>query len=99
MIYIFILWLAIMAAVLSLAWQVVKPKKRANLTYISGVAHTNPGLAGLWHQLLIRLNFNVEKAELLIGQLKQRYPNKSDRQLIEKAIWMIEAQKSKQRLK
>lgn len=45
------------------------------------------GLSGLWHQLLIRTKFDIAKAERLIQILRIKHPTKSDRWLIEKAIW------------
>lgn len=48
------------------------------------------GLSGLWHQLLIRTNFDIAKAERLIQTLRIKHPTKSDRWLIEKAIWDFE---------
>lgn len=48
------------------------------------------GLSGLWHQLLIRVNFDIPTAERLISQLKRRHPGQNDRWYIEKAIHDIE---------
>jgi hypothetical protein len=43
------------------------------------------GFAGLWHQLLVKVNFDTEKAEKIIEDLRCKYPNKSDGWYIEKA--------------
>lgn len=48
------------------------------------------GLSGLWHQLLIRVNFDIPTAERLVANLRRKHPTKSDRWLIEKAIFDLE---------
>jgi hypothetical protein len=60
---------------------------------VSRLYHTSPGLAGLWHQLLIRVNFDIEAAEKMIQDLRREYPNQKDRWYIHKAILRIEAEK------
>ncbi|BBD66328.1 hypothetical protein NIES4072_64030 [Nostoc commune NIES-4072] len=57
---------------------------------VSRLAHTSPGYAGLWHQLLLRVNFDIALAEKLVKQLRLKYPGKPDRWYIGKAIWDIE---------
>lgn len=59
------------------------------------LSYTSPGLSGLWHQLLIRVNFDIDTAERLIQDLRRKYPNKEDRWYIQKAIWNIEAERSR----
>ncbi|TAF07763.1 MAG: hypothetical protein EAZ77_08620 [Nostocales cyanobacterium] len=46
----------------------------------------NPFTAGLWHQLLVRLQFDVSASERLVNSLKLKHPGKSDQWLIKKAI-------------
>lgn len=53
------------------------------------------GHSGLWHQLLIRVNFDTPTAERLIKHLKQRHPGQTDRWYIEKAIWDLERDKGR----
>lgn len=57
---------------------------------VTRLAHVSPGYAGLWHQLLLRVDFDIALAEKLVKQLRQKYPGKSDRWYIGKAIWDIE---------
>ncbi|MBD2388888.1 hypothetical protein [Cylindrospermum sp. FACHB-282] len=54
------------------------------------IAYTSPGISGLWHQLLIRVQFNVATAERLVENLRRKYPGKNDRWYIEKAIWDLD---------
>lgn len=51
---------------------------------------TSPGYSGLWHQLLIRVQFDIATAERLLYQCQQRYPHKNERWQIEKVIWDLE---------
>lgn len=53
---------------------------------ITRSSYNNPFLAGAWHQLLTRVNFDVATAERLINHLKRKHPGKTDRWYIEKAI-------------
>jgi len=53
-------------------------------------AINNPGYAGLWHQLLIRVQFDVSTAERLVANCQRHHPGKSDRWCIEKVIWDLE---------
>ncbi|WP_234301176.1 hypothetical protein [Sphaerospermopsis aphanizomenoides] len=46
----------------------------------------DPFVAGLWHQLLVRLQFDISASERLVNSLRLKHPGKSDRWLIEKAI-------------
>jgi hypothetical protein len=60
---------------------------------ITRIAHKNPMLAGLWHQLLIRVNFDTPAAERLVEQLRRKHPGQTDRWYIEKAIFDLERDK------
>ncbi|GAX38630.1 hypothetical protein [Nodularia sp. NIES-3585] len=53
---------------------------------ITSNAYINPFLSGLWHQLLLRVKFDVPTAERLINYLKRKHPGQTDRWYIEKAI-------------
>ncbi|MDJ0800181.1 MAG: hypothetical protein QNJ51_25805 [Calothrix sp. MO_167.B12] len=66
-----------------------KYHRRSN-SYLAKASNNNPGYAGAWHQLLKRVNFDVELAERLVSQCKRRNPRKSDRWCIEKAIHDLE---------
>lgn len=104
--FILIVWLALMVGALTLAFGVVQSHQQRQQRYfhgrrrqltrhkihsrISRAAYINPGLAGSWHQLLIRVHFDASLAERLIQQLRQHYPNKPERWYIEKAIWDLE---------
>ncbi|MBD2503142.1 hypothetical protein [Anabaena azotica] len=80
-----------------------KPRNRQNLrrkfqrshqdsfhSKAAKAAITNPGYAGLWHQLLIRVQFDVATAERLVTDCQRKNPSKSDRWCIEKVIWDLE---------
>ena len=88
-----------------LAWLLQTPEQRKNQawrqkrrqlqryefhTKAAKAATTSPGYAGLWHQLLIRVNFDIATAERLTSQVRQRYPGKTDRWYIQKAIYDLE---------
>jgi hypothetical protein len=53
------------------------------------------GLSGLWHQLLIRVNFDIPTAERLVANLQRKHPGKNDKWYIEKAIWDLERDKGR----
>jgi len=53
------------------------------------------GLSGLWHQLLIRVQFDIPTAERLIENLRRKHPGKDDRWYIEKAIFDLERDKGR----
>ncbi|MDB9372804.1 hypothetical protein [Nodularia sphaerocarpa] len=67
-----------------------KGRRHTTNSKISRIAYNNPFLAGLWHQLLLRLKFDVPTAERLIDSLRRKHPGQSDRWYIEKAIHDIE---------
>jgi hypothetical protein len=46
----------------------------------------NPSIAGLWYQLLVRLQFDISASERLVNSLRLKHPDKSDQWLINKAI-------------
>jgi hypothetical protein len=70
-------------------------KSRKHKLHSKILKSNSPGLSGLWHQLLIRVNFDVPTAERLISNLKWKHPGKSDRWLIEKAIYDLERDRRK----
>lgn len=99
-----ILWI-LSVLLRSIAWALKTPaqrkednwrRKRKKLqTYkfhqrATKAALVSPGYAGLWHQLLIRVNFDIPTAERLVQQLHWKFPGKGDRWYIEKAIYDIE---------
>lgn len=53
------------------------------------------GFSGLWHQLLIRVNFDISTAERLVETLRRKHPGKNDRWYIEKAIFDLERDKGR----
>jgi hypothetical protein len=53
------------------------------------------GLSGLWHQLLIRVQFDIPTAERLVFHLKIKHPGQTDRWYIEKAIFDLERDKGR----
>ncbi|MDZ8227537.1 hypothetical protein [Nostoc sp. ChiVER01] len=72
-----------------------KLQRHKTHSQVTRLAHVSPGYAGLWHQLLIRVNFDIASAEKLIKQLRQKYPGKPDRWYIGKAIWDIEKERNR----
>lgn len=102
---ILILFLLAWLFAIFLAWQVVKkdvqkkyrklshksqPRKHHYHSKAQKVAISNHGYSGLWHQLLIRCNFDISLAERLVANCQKQHPNKDDRWCIEKCLWDIE---------
>ncbi|WP_353929333.1 hypothetical protein WJM97_13505 [Okeanomitos corallinicola TIOX110] len=61
-----------------------------NFSQPAKINYKHPLVAGLWHKLLVRVHFDTLLAERLVNHLKIRYPGKSDRWYIEKAIYDLE---------
>lgn len=100
---ILLLLLAMLAASVYLAWSVIKaakPKRpQQSRREIQKAREARDKQKSLntrlsknreWHQLLIRVKFDIPTAERLIEGLRRRHPDKSDRWLIEKAIYDLE---------
>jgi 4-hydroxybenzoate polyprenyltransferase len=93
-----LIWLVLMTISFCLAFQVIKahqnlpqPQRRKQRRRPTQKADLNsPAYAGLWHQLLRLLHFDVATAQRLVSDYKHRNPSRSLKWCLEKAIWDLE---------